>query len=166
MIDWLADVHAYRDFIDRKSVNAEFNIVEGVSEFNRKLVDHASQFYQGVPVFEVLEICDGQFENAQPIFFNEYWLLPQHDILDYIEIGDEFHGIILTEEISSEVKSRIWHHSWFPLCIDGFGDKICIDFDPTEKGTMGQIIKVLHDSSGHKKLASSLREFLVLAESS
>jgi cell wall assembly regulator SMI1 len=59
------------------------------------------------------------------------------------------------------VKPKLWHDRWVPICASGEGDFVCVDYDPLDGGTLGQVIYCNHSSGGFVQvIASSLAEYL------
>lgn len=58
------------------------------------------------------------------------------------------------------IKADWWNEKWIPLTWDGAGNNICLDFDPTEKGSRGQIIEMWHDDDIRPLVANSFREWI------
>ncbi|WP_093230465.1 SMI1/KNR4 family protein [Thermoflavimicrobium dichotomicum] len=54
---------------------------------------------------------------------------------------------------------RWWRTKWIPITSDGGGNNHCIDLDPDEGGTPGQIITMWHDEGSRECIASSFREW-------
>ena len=52
------------------------------------------------------------------------------------------------------VRTDWWNPRWIPFTHDGGGNHLCLDLDPAEGGTAGQVITVWHDS-GERALAGS-----------
>jgi len=68
-------------------------------------------------------------------------------------------------EGDGEVKSDWWNRRWIPILEGPGGDLLCIDMDPDECGTEGQVIRFLHDEPDREvcetSLESLLRKFVV-----
>lgn len=58
------------------------------------------------------------------------------------------------------IQNNWWNDKWIPLTWDGAGNNICLDFTPTEKGKIGQIIIIWHDDDVRPLVADSFREWL------
>ncbi len=58
------------------------------------------------------------------------------------------------------IKSDWWNARWIPLTWDGDGNHYCLDLDPAEGGTVGQIIRMIHDDSYRELLAPSFHSWL------
>jgi cell wall assembly regulator SMI1 len=58
------------------------------------------------------------------------------------------------------VRSDWWNSKWVPFTDYGSGDYSCVDFDPDDGGTVGQIITFDHEDAPRMLVASSFAEFL------
>jgi cell wall assembly regulator SMI1 len=70
----------------------------------------------------------------------------------------EFRG--QTARADAGVRSKWYLADWIPFASNGAGDFLCIDTNPTKKGTVGQIISLEHESPARRLIASSTSEFL------
>ncbi|BDS06590.1 hypothetical protein NT6N_16300 [Oceaniferula spumae] len=57
------------------------------------------------------------------------------------------------------VKPDWWNASWIPFTYNGSGDHLCIDLDPTNDGTQGQVIEMWHDMDNRPVVAKSFSEW-------
>jgi cell wall assembly regulator SMI1 len=55
-----------------------------------------------------------------------------------------------------------WRLGWIPFCGDGGGNHLCVDMDPAEGGTVGQVITMWHDDGLREMISPSLTEFVEL----
>jgi cell wall assembly regulator SMI1 len=55
------------------------------------------------------------------------------------------------------IRNVWWSAGWIPLTYDGCGNHDCVDLDPAEGGTVGQIISLWHDDADREMLAPSFR---------
>lgn len=53
-----------------------------------------------------------------------------------------------------------WRLGWIPFCGDGGGNHLCVDMDPAEGGTPGQVITMWHDDSGREVIDASLTDLM------
>lgn len=53
-----------------------------------------------------------------------------------------------------------WSSKWIPLTYDGSGNHDCLDLNPAEGGTVGQIIKMWHDDAAREIVSLSFRAWL------
>jgi len=53
-----------------------------------------------------------------------------------------------------------WRSGWIPFCGDGGGNHLCIDMDPAEGGTPGQVITMWHDDPQRQFIDASLTDFI------
>ena len=63
------------------------------------------------------------------------------------------------EERDNGVKGDWWNTKWIPFTHDGSGNHICIDLDPSNTGTMGQVIRMYHDDDYRPVEAPSFQEW-------
>jgi cell wall assembly regulator SMI1 len=59
------------------------------------------------------------------------------------------------------VKPVSWSPRWIPLLANGAGDFVCVDLDPPEEGTPGQLITVHHDDPERIRMTRSLTSWLL-----
>jgi cell wall assembly regulator SMI1 len=59
------------------------------------------------------------------------------------------------------VKAVSWSPRWIPLLANGAGDFVCVDLDPPEEGTPGQLITVHHDDPERIRMTRSLTSWLL-----
>jgi cell wall assembly regulator SMI1 len=53
-----------------------------------------------------------------------------------------------------------WRLAWIPFCGDGGGNHLCIDMEPADGGTVGQVITMWHDDPRREFIAASLTDFI------
>lgn len=114
-----------------------------------------------------------RIHNGQSGF--EYGLINGREFLSLERIKDEWliwkelfdSGNFQTEEGQEQVSEAApgirnlwWSPKWLPLTYDGSGNHDCLDLDPTEGGTVGQIITMWHDAPQREVLALSFRGWL------
>ena len=98
-------------------------------------------------------------------------LIGCEELLSFERIMDEWQGwktFIDSNEIENEnaslpdigIKNNWWNSLWIPITQDGSGDHYCIDLDPAEKGSCGQIIRMRHDDPQRHLEANSFREWI------
>lgn len=64
------------------------------------------------------------------------------------------------ERVRGAVKPDWYNRRWLPVASDGEGNYFCVDLDPAEGGTVGQIIAFRHDSPERWVVAPDLPTFL------
>jgi len=108
-----------------------------------------------------LNIVVGPYDEYNDMAF---CLLPIEQIADewqvWKDLNDvgEFEGE--TGEPDNEIVDDWWSNGWIPIAGDGGGDFICIDMNPANGGTVGQVIYAPHDAPERSLLASSWSEYL------
>jgi cell wall assembly regulator SMI1 len=58
------------------------------------------------------------------------------------------------------VKAQSWSPRWIPVLANGAGDFLCVDLDPPEEGTPGQVIAVYHDDPERIRMTRSFTSWL------
>jgi cell wall assembly regulator SMI1 len=58
------------------------------------------------------------------------------------------------------VKAQSWSPRWIPVLANGAGDFLCVDLDPPEQGTPGQLILVHHDDPERIRMTRSFTSWL------
>ncbi|MBO7776747.1 SMI1/KNR4 family protein [Burkholderia pseudomallei] len=54
-----------------------------------------------------------------------------------------------------------WYNlKWIPFTHDGSGIRLCLDLDPAEGGTLGQVVRIWHDDEARELVAGSFSEWL------
>ena len=69
-----------------------------------------------------------------------------------------FDGI--TSDPDGGIKDDWFNLQWIPFAANGMGDCLCLDLDPAPGGTVGQVIRVLHDDERRECLAASYEQWL------
>jgi cell wall assembly regulator SMI1 len=62
-----------------------------------------------------------------------------------------------TTPAAPAIKGMWWNPRWIPIVASGSGHFFCVDLDPGQTGSMGQIILFLHDDERRYLVAHSLR---------
>lgn len=98
-------------------------------------------------------------------------LLSTREIAQQWTVWNELHegGSFVDDFPSSPdsgVKANWWNPRWIPITHDGGGDHDCLDMDPAEGGTVGQIIEMWHDDDPRPLRAPSFLSWLTTAASS
>ncbi|WP_458627044.1 SMI1/KNR4 family protein [Winogradskyella sp. PC D3.3] len=97
-----------------------------------------------------------------------YYLLSSQQILenkddapynyqDYLD--GEYDGVDIDEKILKNAKDLNWLH--FSDCTNNGGtSQLYIDYSPSEKGTIGQVVQFLHDPNEFEVIADSFEAYL------
>jgi cell wall assembly regulator SMI1 len=118
---------------------------------------------------EALQMHNGQTPGAPcliPSEFtsHEYELLAVDDILRERKVwaellrAGEFRGQNALGDTG--VRSKWYSTDWIPFASSGAGDFLCVDTNPTKKGTVGQIVSLDHESATRRLIAPSTSVFL------
>ncbi len=77
---------------------------------------------------------------------------------DYIE--RKYDGIEVDDKITNRAGTIKWLH--FSDCMNNGGNsQLFIDFNPSEKGKIGQAVRFLHDPDEFKVIADSFESYLI-----
>ncbi|ATP40377.1 SMI1/KNR4 family protein [Solibacillus sp. R5-41] len=95
-------------------------------------------------------------------FVRNLTLSPTSEIIDnWIFLQEEFDPDEDVEpDIEKELKSLLWNSKWIPIAVNGGGDYLCIDTDPSEAGVVGQILYFWHDWGNRSIEAKNIFEFV------
>ncbi len=63
-------------------------------------------------------------------------------------------------ECPEAIKKVWWNVRWIPFTHNGGGDHHCVDLDPAESGTAGQVIQFNHEVGAHSVLGPDFGTFL------
>jgi len=112
---------------------------------------------------ESLKIHDGQPGIAGDFFDGDSLLsirgiLGAWKVWHELVVSGDFEGC--SAEPDDGIKDDWYNLKWIPFTSNGAGDHLCLDFDPAEGGTVGQVIRVWHDDDQRTLVARSFREWL------
>lgn len=103
---------------------------------------------------------------------NSHFVLPGWELFEPARIADEWaiweelrRTQFAPEGYDCEPNGPIkgdewWRLGWIPFCGDGGGDHLCVDLDPAEGGTAGQVISMWHDMPNRDLTGTSLTDFI------
>lgn len=108
-------------------------------------------------------IHDGQNDGTAGLIDGEMFL-PLESIADNCSVWKTLldEGAFGDNKSSPEkgIKDDWWNPKWIPVTWDGSGNHYCIDFDPDEGGSIGQIIQTWHDDDHRIMIANSFSEWM------
>lgn len=109
------------------------------------------------------EYPEQRFEYVGAI--GNYELLTIEEIVDTWETMKElldnklFEDFDEVEAVGPVKEEYWWNPRWISIATNGTGDDICIDLDPDEGGTVGQVITFWYDWEEWKVISRSLEEW-------
>lgn len=113
---------------------------------------------------ELYQIHNGQMLENGGGLINGEQLLPIEIIIEELNIWQELLNSNTFADMQSKADEQIinvwWSQYWIPITSDGAGNHYCLDLDPSDKGTYGQIIRVWHDSPHRAFVSESLTSWL------
>ena len=112
-------------------------------------------------------LADGQPRDAVCLAdaFNMMALEEVVEAADFL--NDAFPGGINGEDpdhapmdVDMGIRATWWWPRWIPMMTNGSGDYLCLDLDPADGGTVGQIISYYHDETYRRREASGMDALL------
>lgn len=94
---------------------------------------------------------DGELLSAESV--SVQWTIWK-DLLD----DGTFKGIVCDPQAG--IRNDWWNSRWIPFTHDGGGNHLCLDLDPANGGTVGQVISMEHDNGERVLMFSSFSEWL------
>lgn len=101
-------------------------------------------------------LADGLFDGQE--FLSTQNVLAQWQIWKGLHDTGAFNG--QRSSPAPGVRDDWWNPRWIPFTHDGSGNHLCLDLDPAEGGTVGQVITVWHDSGERAVQGSGCGEWL------
>jgi cell wall assembly regulator SMI1/ankyrin repeat protein len=115
-------------------------------------------------------IHDGQKPGADESLVPEDWFDGPYELLPAAAIVSEWNmwkSLVDGGEFRNQssapddgIRDAWWHPGWIPIAGNGGGDFLCLDLAPVDKGRIGQVIELRHDSPARRMGAASFAEFL------
>lgn len=140
----------------------------GVSQQDIEILESKLNISLPADFLEFYKIHNGQ--NSSEGLFELNVLLPfdrivnnwtvYTELLDRCEFDDDEGKVLTVSYLDKGLKNNWWNHKWIPIASDARGEDICIDFDPSEEGTLGQIIDVFSNIDGRLLLSGSFHEWI------
>lgn len=111
------------------------------------------------------QIHNGQQEQIETTcFLRNLTLSSISEIIEnWTFLQEEFDPEDIEVDAQPGVQPFAWNAKWIPIASNGGGDYLCIDTDPTEEGTVGQVLYFWHDWGYRSVEAPSLFEFVEIA---
>ena len=111
----------------------------------------------------LLKINNGQSRHTSFLFKGQEFMSSHRIIEEWLiwkNLSDK--GSFDDSESQSEngIKSKWWNNKWIPFSYDGGGNHYCLDCDPDDCGTHGQVIEMWHDEGDRNLLSPSLTEWI------
>ena len=82
------------------------------------------------------------------------------DVFERGDLHDEDGNLLTVSHIDKGIKNNWWNPKWIPITSDARGENVCMDLDPSEEGTVGQIIDVFSNIDGRLLLSGSFRAWI------
>ncbi|MDG0026541.1 SMI1/KNR4 family protein [Trinickia sp. Y13] len=135
----------------------------GASDDDIKILEGALGVKLPQDFVESLKRHNGQADQGGVCFEGESLLDIQGILSEWttwreLVVEGEFDG--MTSDPDAGVKDDWYNLKWIPLTRNGMGDGLCIDLDPAPGGTVGQVIRMLHDDDRRERVAASFTQWL------
>lgn len=107
---------------------------------------------------------NGQAYEQGYLFDGEEWLSLERiaqewqvwkDLYDDATFEEEGNLAGSSEPTDGAIKPFWWTPAWIPFTYDGSGNHLCLDLDPSDEGTRGQVIRMWHDDAERSLEAES-----------
>lgn len=152
-----------------KKLKLDFTLNAGATEADFAALEQILGYALPEDFKELYRVANGE-PSWHGVLMGEEWLSIERIISEYSvwndlytsgDFADDDGTPYGCEPEDASIKSELWWNpKWISLTVDAGGNSKMIDLDPTEHGTVGQIIQMWHDDSSRSKEANSLREFL------
>ena len=147
--------------------------IEGITDFRPHMFGGASEeelsklekelgFVLPDDFKEFYQIYNGQDEYADALF-DIFYLCTVEQIISYWDAlkSNESEFMMIRAESDIGIK-EIWGCSkWVPFASTADGHCLCMDFAPTEAGTVGQVITFWYNSPERELIAPSFKDFIL-----
>ncbi len=147
-----------------RQVNFEetLNLQAGTKDEDFQLIENTLHITLPEEMKKIYRVHNGQNWNmGVNSFVRNLTLSPISLIIDNWKfLQNEFEPDELEPDIDSEIKPFLWNPKWIPIAENGGGDYLCLDTDPSEAGSVGQVLYFWHDWGNRSVEARNLFEFI------
>ena len=152
-----------KDWLTEKSVKEYVSLNAGATETDIKTLEHIIKEKLPEEVISFYKIHNGQKPYSEYGLFDFQELLSMERIADIWSTWNDVLKSKATVNNSNPefgIKANWWNPLWIPITVSTGGDIVCIDLDPAEGGTKGQVIEVYHDDDVRTIAANSFSEWI------
>lgn len=107
-------------------------------------------FYRGYRLLSLQEMSE----------IKSYFQSENHEMTEFLDVIDEK----LLQQLDERIKPYLFCERWFPFAEFAGSLYLMLDYDPSEKGEIGQIICYVHDPDFIYYIAPNITETLKLTE--
>nr|WP_240492508.1 SMI1/KNR4 family protein [Bacillus badius] len=161
--EWLWERMIERGENFESGFKESLNLQPGASDEDFQLIEKTLGMTLPEEVKSLYRVYNGQvWELGTNPFVRNLTLSPTSEVIDnWCFLQEEFDpddGLEL--EIEKELKPFLWNSKWIPIAANGGGDYLCIDTDPSDAGTAGQVLYFWHDWGNRSVEARNIFEFI------
>lgn len=139
------------------------NLRSGASDEELQLIEDTLGVKLPEEMKSFYKVYNGQdWELGVNPFVRNLTLTPTSEIIDnWCFLQEEFDpDDDLELDFEKELKPFLWNSKWIPIAVNGGGDYLCIDTDPSEAGVVGQVLYYWHDWGDRSVKAKNIFEFI------
>lgn len=143
----------------------KLHLYAGATEENLNQVEQILELTLPEQIKSFYRIHNGQSDEVESTcFLRNLTLSPLAEVIEnWTFLQEEFDPEELGVDAQQGIKPVAWNTKWIPIASNGGGDYLCIDTDPTEEGTVGQVLYFWHDWEYRSVEATSFFEFVEIA---
>lgn len=138
------------------------HLFEGATEKELRAAEETLNIVFPTEFKEFYQTYNGQNECADALFDGFYLCSLEQMLHHWSALKDNEKEFLQIESESSSGIKKIWGCSkWVPFASTADGHYLCMDFSPTEAGTIGQIITFWYNSPERERIAPSFKDFIL-----
>jgi cell wall assembly regulator SMI1 len=140
----------------------ELHLLPGAQEEDFEFLAHRLGVSLPEEMKALYRLHNGQDTQAGTLsFLRNLTLSPIKEIAEnWAFLQEEFDPEDMEPDIEEGLKPLLWNAKWIPIAGNGAGDYLCLDTDPAETGTAGQVLYFWHDWGHRSVQATSLLAFI------
>ena len=139
------------------------NLQSGASEKELQLIEDKLGVTLPEEIKSIYRVHNGQVwkPGVNPFVRNLTLSTTSEIINNWSFLQEEFNpDDDLEPDYNKEIKPFLWNSKWIPIAVNGGGDYLCVDTDPSEAGVVGQVLYFWHDWGDRSVEAINVFEFI------
>ncbi|MGN7400783.1 SMI1/KNR4 family protein [Cytobacillus praedii] len=161
--EWLWQRIIERGSNDDRNFKDSLNLQSGASDEELQLIEDILGVKLPDEMKSFYRVYNGQdWEPGVNSFVRNLTLSPASEIINnWCFLQEEFDpDDDLELDFEKELKPFLWNSKWIPIAVNGGGDYLCIDTDPSDAGVAGQVLYFWHDWGNRSVEAINIFEFI------